>query len=729
MKQFLFFLALSTAAFGQTAGNSADSVPSPSDETPAPGGGSSVVKLDKFIVSDHLDQSRQDLVPSLGASSFVIDKSQIALMPLGDSASFNQVLLRAPGVAQDSAAAGGVHVRGEHGNLQYRINDILLPEGISGFGTEIDPRFVSNMQLVTGSLPAQYGFNTAGIVDIHTESGNANGGGEASLFGGSFHTLRGAFDTFGGEGPATYFVNGSYDHNDLGIENPVGTRHAIHDTTAQSKAFAYLSFILDATSRLSVIGSVSDSDYQLPDTPGLAPGTAPDGNPWLPGTFDSARLNENQREQNYYGVLAYQKTAGDLSYQLAAFGRHSGVHYTPDPVGDLFFNGVASDVDRTVSAGGLQFDGRDAVGGNHTLRGGLMFLGQDLQSATTTTVFPVDADGNPTGSQFPIVANGTQRATFFGVYLQDEWKPLQPLTINYGARFDTFSSTFDREDQLSPRLNLIWRITDTTTFHAGYARYFTPPPLENVPTSTVAAFAGTSNAAASTQNDPVKAERANYFDAGVSQNLNNGWQLGLDGYYKTARNQLDDGLFGQTLILSAFNYRYGRIYGLEFTSSYTHDNFSTYLNLAHAKAQGKDWSSAQFQFDPGDLAYVQNHWIFLDHDQTLSASFGAAYTWDRPGGGTSLFVDSIYGSGLRTDGVDALGQKIPNGGKLPGYGTVSVGIEQTIKVGPRAAWKLRLDVQNLTDAVYELRNGQGVGVNAPQYGQRRGLFGTVSYSY
>jgi len=57
--------------------------------------------------------------------------------------------------------AENLHVRGEHANLQYRINDVLLPEGISGFGLELSPHFIESMQLITGSLPAQYGFRTA----------------------------------------------------------------------------------------------------------------------------------------------------------------------------------------------------------------------------------------------------------------------------------------------------------------------------------------------------------------------------------------------------------------------------------------------------------------------------------------------------------------------------------------------------------------------------------------
>src|SRR5204863_444844 len=92
--------------------------------------------------------------------------------------------------------------------------------------------------------------------------------------------------------------------------------------------------------------------------------------------------------------------------------------------------------------------------------------------------------------------------------------------------------------------------------------YFTPPPLENVDQSTIAKFTGTTNESAITLDPPVKAERAHYFDAGVTQKIGDGLQLGIDGFYKHARNVLDEGQFGQALILSSFNYREGEIYEL-----------------------------------------------------------------------------------------------------------------------------------------------------------------------
>ena len=247
-------------------------------------------------------------------------------------------------------------------------------------------------------------------------------------------------------------------------------------------------------------------------------------------------------------------------------------------------------------------------------------------------------------------------------------------------------------------------------------------------------FNGTSNASAVTQDDPVKSERADYFDAGASWNIGAGLQVGVDAYHKTARDQLDDGLFGETLILSAFNYRKGLVEGVEFTGSFARGGFSAYANIALSEAKGLDWVSSQFLFAPNDLTYVSHHWIYLDHDQTFTGSAGASYGW-REGGGykTLIYTDLNSGSGLRQDGggfePNDPAAPIPNGSSVPSYWSLNLGAEQTFPIAGHRILKLRLDVVNVTDEIYELRSGTGVGVNAAQYGMRRGLYGSLTWAF
>ena len=132
-------LALSLAlSLGTTAAHAAGPSPAmtaPAEDIPAnaPDGQPAMVRdLDAVTVSARLDQARNALSPGTGSSQYVIDHKAIAQLPLGASTPMNQVLLQAPGVVQDSY--GGLHVRGDHANLQYRINGVIIPESISGFG-------------------------------------------------------------------------------------------------------------------------------------------------------------------------------------------------------------------------------------------------------------------------------------------------------------------------------------------------------------------------------------------------------------------------------------------------------------------------------------------------------------------------------------------------------------------------------------------------------------------
>ncbi len=700
-----------------------------------------VANLGNITIVGQLNQAREQIVPSLGATVYTVTQKQIESFPQGENTPFNQVLLQMPGAAEDGF--GQTHLRGEHANLQYRIDDVILPEGITGFGQELDPRFVDSVQLITGSLPAEYGYRTAGIVDIQTKSGAFENGGQGEVYGGSYDTIEPSFEYGGSQGNWNFFVDGSYDHNDLGIENPTPSHNAIHDYTDQYRTFLYGSRILSDTSRVTVMGSLDYAGFQIPINPAQPITTQPDGNAWTtaPNSSSPSDLNDNQLEQNYYGVVAYQKSAGNLNFQVSAFGRQSGAHYMPNsPYATENFNdGYATDEHRLLNSGGVQADASYEAGDKHTIRGGVMAVEEIVNADTTSGVFSTDASGNETvNGEAPedIVQDETTHALFYGAYLQDEWKLTPKLTLNYGARFDVFSSTTDHQDQPSPRANLIYQPTDSTTLHAGYARYFTPPPQETVPAGSLSAFDNTSAYEAYQVDSPVKAERANYFDAGISQKLLPGLTVGLDGYYKKATDQLDDGFFGQSLILSSFNYSEGRVYGVEFTSSYTHGGFSSYANIAWGQAQGKGAATAQFLWGNQNVVnYVNSHYIFLDHDQRVTASLGAAYTWNESDRySTRVDADGLIGSGLRQDGPglipgDPDDDPLPNGSRVPAYYTFSVGAEQDIKLLRKDMLKARVDVVNVTDDIYQLRSGSGVGVNAPQYGERLGFFGSLAFEF
>jgi hypothetical protein len=110
-------------------------------------------ELDEIVViAQHLNEARNGIQTQTGASIYTINEAAITAQPGGDNQLLNQVIMQAPDVAQDSF--GQFHVRGEHNGLQYRLNGIILPEGISVFGQSLDPRLIFSLTLITGALPA-----------------------------------------------------------------------------------------------------------------------------------------------------------------------------------------------------------------------------------------------------------------------------------------------------------------------------------------------------------------------------------------------------------------------------------------------------------------------------------------------------------------------------------------------------------------------------------------------
>jgi outer membrane receptor protein involved in Fe transport len=675
------------------------------------------------VTAAHLKSERIELSPKVGTTVYTIDEHIIEGLPQGANTPFNEVLQRLPGVDQDSKASGALHVRDDHANVQYRINGVQLPESISGFGTSIDTRLVDSIDFMTGALPAQFGLRTAAIVDIQTKEGVKPGGRVGILVGSRDHVEPSA-EFFGVQGALNYYFSGSYLRNDIGIENPRPTRNALHDRTRQTKSFGNLSYFVDDQTRVGLMFGTYNGRFQIPDNPDQAPAFSLTGQSDAgAGTSNlpSARLDETQREVNRFVVLSLQKSLGKLNYQVSAFHQYSDLHYLPDPIGDLVYNGVASDTMRSNSATGLQLDSSYRLDASHTVRAGLAATRQVTHSNNTVAVFPTDDAGQQTAADpLTVIDNSSKTGKLYSLYLQDEWHITAPLTLNYGVRYDKVDA-FTDERQWSPRVNLAYKLAEGTAVHAGFSRYFTPPPQELAAQSSINLYANTTNAPAIGVSDNVKAERTSYSDVGISHQVGAHLTLTADAYYKHIRNLLDEGQFGQALILSPFNYDTGFAKGLELSAVYSDKQWGGYANLTTQKAMGQHIVSGQALFDPDELAYIAHHDIYLDHDQKFTVSAGAHYHF----GDNQLSTDVLYGSGLRMtpDGG------APNSGSLPSYTTMNFAYTHTWKHTGYGDVEARLALVNAFDRSYLLRDGSGVGVGAPQFGARRTLYAGVSVGF
>jgi outer membrane receptor protein involved in Fe transport len=664
------------------------------------------------VAATRLNQARNSLSPDTGGSKYTFTQQAIQELPQGNNTPLNQVLLQAPGVAQDSF--GQIHVRGDHANLQYRINGVQLPEGITGFGQIISPRFAQSISLLTGALPAEYGLRTAGVIDIRTKDGLLDPVANVDFYGGQRGTTQPSFEYGGSKGNFSYYMTGQYIGTDRGLEPPTSGPTAIHDTSNQGAGFGYFSYFINSTTRLSLITGSSVNHFQIPANPNQPQVFMLAGVP----SYPSAKVRENQSEQNYFGVLALQGVVGEnIDYQIAPFSRYSTVTFNPDHTGDLIYLGAASKVFRSDWGSGFQIDTAYHGIANHTFRLGGYFDAERAEIDNHEATFPANPITLKQISDIPesFVDDVGLQTWIYSGYIQDEWKLTEKLTFNYGVRFDLYDGLV-RADQASPRAAFEYKVFKGTTLHAGYSRQMTPPETELVQVGNIKQLAGTTGAPPSKGNGTPTVERDHLFDAGVTQEVIPGLNLGIDSYYKKAVDLIDEGQFGPALIFETFNYAKGRVWGVEFTGSYTHENIYAYENFAYSVAQGTQVESGQFNFTPAELAYIQSHYIFLDHDQTFTNSAGVAYTWRK----WMFSIDGIYGSGLRSG--------FANTGNLPFYIQLDAGITRRVPLPNHAGTlEFRGAIVNLNDRTYLVRNGTGVGVFANQFGPRRAVYGGIKW--
>ena len=347
---------------------------------------------------------------------------------------------------------------------------------------------------------------------------------------------------------------------------------------------------------------------------------------------------------------------------------------------------------------------------------GFYFGVYDVKANSNSLVFPVDVTGAQTSS-FPLsVINDAQAVNLLsGVYVNDLWQLDPAWRANIGLRRDGLTG-FSSSNQVSPTFNLTYMPYAGTTIHGGAARYFQVPSFEGISPHAPGSFAGTSGAGPAGATTP-QYESDWEWDAGSVQTLATGLTASVDNFYERSRHYLDAGQFGVIPIFAPFNYEHGYLWGSEWAVDYRANKISAYGNLTVGKNLETGVSTGQFNFsEPGELAYINSHYIDLDHQPLLTLTSGATYLWNT----YRFSMDAIFNTGLRTG--------FANLESLPNVFQVNFGLKHTFEIAGHALAN-QLTVLNAFDRTNLIRPSGGLGVFQSAYGPRLTFYDGLTLSF
>jgi outer membrane receptor protein involved in Fe transport len=611
-----------------------------------------------------------------------------------------------PGVALDRDQE--IHIRGEHMGIQYQMNGILLPLDMNNdptFTQLLNSYFVQSVSLLDGVLPARYGYRTSGVIDIHTKDGCEGGHNNLTLSGGQRDTAQANFQVSGCAAKLSYYLTGTFLQSNLGFSSAVPAPDPIHDAVTQGQGFAYLTYALGPATKLSLISGITLGFNQFPNQPNLLPEFQLKN--VNPASHPSSAIDSGLNQQDYYGVLALNGAMGqDWHYQVGYSAHCNTLRFYPDPIGDLIYQGIASNVFTSDLSNTLQGDLTYHLGSTQALRGGFYLGEYGVESDQTSQVFPIVA-GAPSNLPISVTANLNKVNLVYSVYFEDTWQIANRLSVNFGSRWDRVSG-FTDDSQFSPTINFMYRAPTETTVHAGFARNFRVPNFQNLSSGIFGLFKGTTGAADSTLsgNTSPFAETDYTWDAGFMQRLTPHLTFAQDDYYRLDRHYLDEGQFGFVPIDAPFNYVRGWGAGNENSLTWNLDNFSARANLFVAREEDIGVASGQYNFPLDELSSIGRHYIVLDHSPLVGASGGLAYRWHD----YQFTFDGLFSSGLR--GVYA------NQTALPKVWQFNMSAARDFAIPRLGKFTNRIVLLNIFDRTNLIRPANGIGVFQAAYGPR-----------
>ena len=412
-----------------------------------------LVPVSVFLNEVIVTPSHFRLLDSDPGSGQFLDREEVQQMPHAADDLYRAVK-RLPGAAGGDFTAK-INVRGgEQDELLVILDGLELyePFHLKDFQSVfsiIDSEAIGGVDFLTGGFPVQYGDRMSGVMDIAmaTPTGPATTAVEISTINARLLT-QGTFD----DGRGRYFVSGRAWYPDAVVR-------AINDpssdvTTDYYDVLAKVQHRIGRRSELSANVLVAYDDLG----------------------FSQVADDETQDVRAEYGSysawlnMQTQWSPRLFSQTILSVGRLT--RRRTGTVDDFEDGRLDVDDKRAFEFAGLGQDWTIELGPRNILKTGFDIVRQEAVYDYVSTTTLRDPD-SPAGSLPPTTEVDTHldpEGTAYSFYVADRIQIIDPLVIELGLRWDR--QTWLGDDQVSPRVNLLYSLGDHTALRAAWGSFY-----------------------------------------------------------------------------------------------------------------------------------------------------------------------------------------------------------------------------------------------------------------
>ena len=590
---------------------------------------------------------------------------------------------------------GLLHVRGVDDGFLYVVDGVPVYERLDGlFGMAPDPAMIDSVNVITGHIPAEFGFKAGGVIEVRS-AGRIADAWALSVDGGvGSDALRDVSIVSGGPaGKSAALTIGAAAQSSGRFLDPVHPDNLHNDGGAFSGGLQY-GWAASPASMLTFVTALGRSRFDVPHGE----------------EQEEAGQDQRQRLGNLSQTASWQRAwTSNVVSQTAAYVRSSASTLT----GSAADTPVTTAADRTLGRAGV-LASLTYQRGAHLIKAGgeaaRLSLREFFSFGVTDPDLGEEAGLSDAAMAFtaasPFEFRDTASLTLLSAYVQDSVRLTDRLTVDVGVRAD-WSRMLTHAAQLSPRVGVAYHWPDAeTTARASFGRYFQPPQPENLLLASSEGARALSPFADETGGGgaDLLPERQTAFDAAISRMLARRVRVEAGYWTRRIRHAADPNVFFGTTLVFPNSVARGRASGVDVRLELPRrDGWSGYVSYGNAHV-------AQFGPITGGL-FLEDEVIEIgpgtrftpDHDQRHVGAFGVSY--DQTRSGTSFALSGRYESGTPLEvGDEELGelQERPGAeladferGRVRARQVFDLTLSQRLREGSRLDLDLRLAVLNL----------------------------------